>query len=128
MKHVIHSCSEDRCFVCDGGLGLCTVCGSAEGAWTTDCPGSQIPSTVLDQVYSNVVDFVDGRWVNKLELDLSNVPPGCDWIVGYTNGGLTIHAQIGPLKECFGDTPQEALDAAIAAWESHQQPDDGLLV
>lgn len=94
----------------------------------TDCPGQQIPSPIMDQVYSHAVDFVDGRWVNKLTLDLQHVPPGCDWIIGYTNGGLTIHAQVGPLKECFGDTPQQALDAAIAQWNAAQQPDEGLLV
>lgn len=42
-----------------------------------------------------------------------------DFIVGSTNGGLTIHAQVGDQKE-FGDTPQEALDAAIKSFEENE--------
>lgn len=128
MKHVLHSCSAERCNICNGGLALCTACGGAEGAMPTDCPGSPTPSPILDQVYRGEVDFVDGRWINKLTLDLSKVPPGCDWIIGYTNGGLTIHAQIGPLEASYGDTPQEALDAAIAQWQASQHSEEGLLV
>jgi hypothetical protein len=83
---------------------------------------------VVDQIYAGHVDFVGGQWVNKFTLDLSKLPPGCDWIIGYTNGGLTIHAQVGPLKECFGDTPQQSLDAAIAQWHASLKNDVELLV
>ncbi|RWP29495.1 hypothetical protein [Mesorhizobium sp.] len=82
-------------------------------------------SAILDQVERGEFDFVGGKWVNKLALDISKIPPGPDWIIGYTNGGVTIHAQVGPGENCFGDTPQEALDAAIARWNDTQ---NGLLV
>jgi hypothetical protein len=41
------------------------------------------------------------------------VLPGWDFIVGRTNGGLTIHAQVGPGEMQFGNTPALALCAAI---------------
>lgn len=127
--HVLHSCNAEQCNICDGGLAYCTVCGGAEGAMPTECPGVHMAVELTDQVYRGEFNFVGGQWVNKMALDISKLPPGCDWIIGYTNGGLTIHAQVGPLKECFGDTPQEALDAAIARWMESQKPaDDGLLV
>nr|WP_287182050.1 hypothetical protein [Mesorhizobium sp.] len=126
--HVLHSCNEHDCFVCDGGLALCIVCGGAEGEMPTDCPGERVNSEILDLVYRGEFDFVGGKWVNKMTLDISKIPPGPDWIISHTNGGLTIHAQVGPAKECFGDTPQEALNAAIAQWNAALPKDDGLLV
>lgn len=27
------------CFICDGGLSVCVVCGGGEGSLPTDCPG-----------------------------------------------------------------------------------------
>ena len=44
---------------------------------------------------------------------LAKVLPEYDWIIGYTNGGLTIHAQVGPNDMVFADTPALALCAAI---------------
>ena len=41
------------------------------------------------------------------------VLPGYDWIVGHTNGGLTIHAQVGQNEMVFGETPAIALIIAI---------------
>lgn len=41
------------------------------------------------------------------------VLPGYDWIVGHTNGGLTIHAQVGQNEMVFGETPAIALLIAI---------------
>lgn len=117
--HVLHSCNEERCFVCDGGLAMCTVCGGGEGAMPTDCPGAKIAAPILDQIYRGEFDFVGGQWINKQPLlNLAKMPVGCDWIVAYTNGGMTIHAQVGPMKERFGATPQEALDLAIEQWKS----------
>jgi hypothetical protein len=52
------------CPICDGGLAVCAVCGLAEGALTTDCPG--IPATMeqMDQVYAGDLDYRAGVWVN----------------------------------------------------------------
>lgn len=41
------------------------------------------------------------------------VLPGYDWIVGHTNGGLTIYAQVGQNEMVFGETPAIALLIAI---------------
>lgn len=45
---------------------FCTVCGSAEGASTTECPGYHISSDTLDKVYKAVLDYQNGRWVRNL--------------------------------------------------------------
>lgn len=47
-------------------------------------------------------------------LDMSRIPDGADWLIGRTNGGLTIHAKVGAGDEFFGNTPQDALDGAVA--------------
>lgn len=43
------------------------------------------------------------------------VLPEHDWIIGHTNGGLTIHCQLGPDADrmAFGDTPPLAILAAL---------------
>jgi hypothetical protein len=41
------------------------------------------------------------------------VLPGYDWVVAHTNGGLTIHAQVGQNEMVFGETPAIALLIAI---------------
>ena len=47
------------------------------------------------------------------------VLPGWDFIIGRTNGGLTVHAQVGPEEMQFGNTPALALCiATIRAYES----------
>lgn len=47
--------------VCEGGLAICKVCGIAEGALTTHCPGE--PSgRRADDVYTRKTDYVDGCW------------------------------------------------------------------
>lgn len=45
--------------------------------------------------------------------------PGYDWIIGRTNDGLTVHANVGSEAEAFDDCPARAwllaiLDALIA--------------
>lgn len=127
MNHKFHSCNAESCFICEGGLADCVVCGGAEASLPTECPGSQMHSAVADQVQSGAFDFVDGRWVHKRALDISQMPPGADWIIGSTNGGLTVYAQVGPLPELFAGTPQEALDAAIARFIASVEADDDLL-
>ena len=65
---------------------------------------------------------VNGRLIIVPELTSSldaavalceRVLPGYDWIVGHTNGGLTIHAQVGQNEMVFGETPAIALLIAI---------------
>lgn len=129
-KHALHRCNEDNCFVCDGGLGLCTVCGGAEASLPTECPQQRMSGEVQDAVQAGEFDFIHGRWLNKSPaLDLSQLPPGVDWLVGRTNGGLTVHAKVGTLEECFAETPQKAFDAAVQNWKMHNsETGDGLLV
>ena len=46
---------------------------------------------------------------------VERVLPEHDWILGHTNGGLTIHCQLGPDadKMAFGDTPALAILLAL---------------
>lgn len=65
MTHVFvkhESCTKDSCMICDGGLGLCTVCGCLEGQLATECPGFDVGQEVGDLIYRGVVDFKDGGW------------------------------------------------------------------
>ena len=50
------------------------------------------------------------------------VLPGWDFIVGRTNGGLTIHAQVGPGEMQFGNTPALALCIAILKANHKDKP------
>lgn len=50
-----------------------------------------------------------------LDAAMTLVLEGFDWALGRTNGGLTIHAEVGGQGGefmCFGDTPALALAAA----------------
>lgn len=65
-KYFKCKCNEPYCMYCDGGLGLCTICGGAEGTLTTDCCGRRITHEEEDRIYKQCnLDFRDGEWVNK---------------------------------------------------------------
>lgn len=71
MNHIYekHTSSDqchpypESCIVCDGGLGICTVCGGAEGSLTTDCPGVKMTPEQDEAVYACKLDFKDGKWI-----------------------------------------------------------------
>lgn len=71
MKHKWHECEchEPGCQFCDGGLGLCTVCGGFEGTLTTDCCCRQLTQEELDEVYKGERDFVNGTWIYRPKPD-----------------------------------------------------------
>lgn len=50
------------CMICDGGLGLCSLCGLLEGSLTTECPGTKCYDTHSERVYAGEIDFVRGEW------------------------------------------------------------------
>jgi hypothetical protein len=73
--HVEYRCAGDHedggwsCQFCAGGLTLCDVCGSFEGATTTHCPGRKMTAEQHDAVYAGRLDFrrkADGSgwWVH----------------------------------------------------------------
>jgi hypothetical protein len=63
VEHVCKKCPETcGCMFCDGGLFLCDVCGSFEGATTTECPGCRMTPRESDAVYAGRLDFIDGAW------------------------------------------------------------------
>jgi hypothetical protein len=74
MKHDWYECPKDAhpnnepCMFCDGGLGLCTVCGGAEGSLTTECMGGPVDYFTLQKVYQTNLDFINGGWVRSQAL------------------------------------------------------------
>jgi hypothetical protein len=64
LEHVWHKCQcyEAGCMFCDGGLGLCTVCGAFEGQLLTHCPGYRLSEETLEACYrGNVKDLAAFR-------------------------------------------------------------------
>lgn len=56
--HRLHrECRRDGCPVCNGGLGLCEVCGGAEAAMPTDCPGRPMTGSEMDRVQAGRIDY-----------------------------------------------------------------------
>lgn len=65
QEHIWHKCKKpcDGCMFCDGGLGLCEVCGGFEGQLLTTCPGYKLNNEALDACYhGNVKDFAFFRY------------------------------------------------------------------
>lgn len=63
-KLITHKdCEIQNCLICDGGLAICSVCGGAEGALTTDCPGIQLESYQLDSIHNGDIDFINEKWI-----------------------------------------------------------------
>ena len=65
MEHIWEThkeCDRIACPVCEGGLGICTVCGLIEGSLTTECPGVPSWAEHGENVYAGKEDFVGGRW------------------------------------------------------------------
>lgn len=56
------NCYRTGCIFCDGGLFLCAVCNSFEGAMTTECPSRRMTSQESAEVYEGLVDFIGGKW------------------------------------------------------------------
>jgi hypothetical protein len=62
-EHVLHKCDKHDCSICNGGLADCTVCGGAEAALPTDCPGERMTGDRMDAVQIGLLDFRGGKWV-----------------------------------------------------------------
>jgi len=54
---------EGSCWICEGGLFLCRVCGCLEGGLATECPGYRVSADDHDAIYAGEIDFIGGRWV-----------------------------------------------------------------
>lgn len=79
--HVWHRCLPGciGCAFCNGGLGLCTVCGAGEAELLTECPGYRLNgearvATMLGEVadlpvwrvmYRGGLRRVNGKWVSR---------------------------------------------------------------
>ena len=63
MQHILYKTEDtDRPRdICDTGgevvLSLCRICGGAEGAMPTNCPGRKLTGDELDAIYSGKLDF-----------------------------------------------------------------------
>lgn len=68
------------------------------------------------RVYKNHLYYEPPEYTSSVDAALAlveRVLPEHDWIIGHTNGGLTIHAQIGPGEMHFGETPALAILTAL---------------
>ena len=65
MDHVYATCAgcERGCMLCDGGLALCDVCRSLEGALTSECAGRYLSQDEENAVYAGILDYRDGMWI-----------------------------------------------------------------
>jgi hypothetical protein len=61
--HRLHSCDDDACNICRGGLSYCEICKGAEGGMPIDCPGYQLTAGELNAIGRRERDFKDGQWV-----------------------------------------------------------------
>lgn len=60
--HREHECNEEVCWICEGRLFLCTICGGAEGTLPYECPGVRMTQAQATDVISLRKDFVGGEW------------------------------------------------------------------
>lgn len=65
MQHAFHSCNEEDCYPCGGGLAVCVICKGAEGSLPTECPGAKMTSEQDEAIMAGKLDYVDGKWVEK---------------------------------------------------------------
>lgn len=57
-NHTWHECKQEGCYVCEGGLGWCIVCGAFEGSLLTHCPGFKLNPETIEACYNgNVKDL-----------------------------------------------------------------------
>lgn len=65
IAHTQHSCEDENCNVCRGGLSLCTICGGAEESMPTECSGRDMTGDEQDEVYAGKLDFINDKWISK---------------------------------------------------------------
>lgn len=58
----------------DRGLFECQVCGAAEGASTTECPGHKVSSAIWMVVYEGELDF---KYLNGMAQWVEETSPFC---------------------------------------------------
>lgn len=63
MEHKFHKCTEENCYICNGVLSFCTVCGGAEDGLTTHCLGRRISESEEKDVYLKIRDFKNNKWI-----------------------------------------------------------------
>lgn len=77
-------CRKDwHCMVCDGGLGLCTVCGCFEGSLATECPGVGCYVEYGGLIYNGSIDYRDGAWRKGVTTVHMGGPTMEDWRAGF---------------------------------------------
>jgi len=71
MEHQFYKCPPDKheneeyytnCPYCEGGLGLCIICGGLEGSLTSDCCGHNLDECVLEAIYKGGLNFKNNEW------------------------------------------------------------------
>ena len=118
-QHVAYVCKKAdhegrHCQICDGSLFSCDVCGSAEGATTSECPGRRMTGDELKYVYEGLLDFKGGTWVADPEIEPVDVAPRIALELS-TASGFSLEPR-GDAASDYADTVNESDD--------YRDPDD----
>lgn len=65
VRHEKGCITDGICFVCDGGLSVCEVCGGVEAELTKECLGRLLTKPEKACVMRGDFNFVDGDWVER---------------------------------------------------------------
>ena len=57
------TCGQTGCVFCDGGLGVCTVCGGFEGTLTEECCSFPLNEYLQEAIYKGGLNYVKGQWI-----------------------------------------------------------------
>lgn len=96
-----------NCMVCDGGLGICVICGGAEASLTTECPGYKIGHDTLDKVMASKIDFRNG-WVGCEPVWFGNHVEAC--VVSSHSGTSRPEKPGFEITHCPGLLPSHGCD------------------
>lgn len=58
-------CEKPHCQFCHGGLAFCEVCKCGEGELPTECPGRPVNMDTREDIYSGLMDYKNGEWIEK---------------------------------------------------------------
>jgi hypothetical protein len=72
LQHVYHKCDKDRCFICEGPLLYCVVCGQGEVELTEFCPGPPRTAELIPNRAELEAEHLDWLDMKSQESELRN--------------------------------------------------------
>ena len=127
-KHVFHSCTDEGCNVCDGGLAWCTVCGAAESELLEECPGQESEEErrkrVQEQRVEALAALAHEQWAGwtRWMLDCLASPTREDHIARWERQMSTLYADL-PEREKESDRVEARKVLALLDTLTEQEMD-----